>query len=107
MKLKLKGIDDIIFIDDNIAEEIVILNDKGYITTACCGGHLDKDIHLITVVFDKNYNLEPPKGFRWVKKGLVLLFYITPNGYKPTEKYNKEMIIFKQWVKDLPKNNLE
>lgn len=103
MKLKLKNVNGIVFIDDTIAEEVAMLNDKGYKTMACCGGHLDQDIHLITIVFDKNYNLEAPKGFRWTKKGLVLIFYKTPNSYKPTDKYKKEMIIFKQWVKDLPK----
>lgn len=107
MKLKLKGVNELVFIDDTIAEEIVMLNDKGYTTMACCGGHLEENIHLITVVFDKNYNLEPPKGFKWVKKGLVLMFYIHFNRYKPTEKYNKALINFQQWVKDLPKNNLE
>lgn len=35
----IKGIDHVIYLDENIADIIVVLNEKGYRTACCCEGH--------------------------------------------------------------------
>lgn len=33
-------------IDDNIVDEIIMLNNKVYTTTTCCGGHVDRQTYF-------------------------------------------------------------
>lgn len=96
--------DTIVEIDNNIAEDVVLLNEKGYNTVSSCGGHIDKGIYLINIVFDKDYQIQPPKYFKMnVKKRFTgLEFYLNASKPKKEEKYNLALQEFKRWVRDLP-----
>lgn len=57
-------------IDENIREIIIELNNKGYKTVFCCGGHNDELYTEIYIVIKRNEhvdnvinNIEPPDGF--------------------------------------------
>lgn len=57
-------------IDPNIREIIIELNNKGYETMFCCGGHTNEIYTEIYVVIKRNENIdrvinniEPPDGF--------------------------------------------
>lgn len=95
---------ELIDIDDNIADDIVMLNEKGYTTIACCGGHSDREVYMMSIVFDKIYAFELPKGFK-LDKHRNIWFNYPQSTKKREDKYNRQVEIFKQWVKDLPKIN--
>ena len=95
--IKYTKINDLVVpLDGNIAEEVELLNKKGYRTTTSCGGHMEHDICLIHIVFAKDYQLQPPKFFKWNKNGIE--FYLGQSKPKRQEKYNLAMQEFKQWV---------
>lgn len=101
--IKYTKINDLIVpLDSNIAEDVALLNSKGYRTTASCGGHMDENICLIHIVFDKAYEVQAPKYFKWYKTGVE--FRLSQSKPKRQEKYDLAMQEFKQWVKDLPNN---
>lgn len=47
-------IDNIIELDERIADTIILLNKKGYETKFCCAGHNDKSIHEVYIKEEKN-----------------------------------------------------
>ncbi len=100
--VKIDGYD--VEIDSNIANDIAILNEKGYRTIACCGGHIDQDIYMMSIVFDRMYDFELPKGFKQTRHRNIWFNYPLSTK-KREEKYNRQCEIFTQWVKDLPKIN--
>lgn len=63
---------ELLQLDDNIAEAVVLLNDKGYTTRDSCGGHFNNGEGLMTfyVAFEEGRcpDVEPPDGF-WLVPG--------------------------------------
>lgn len=95
-----------VWIDDNIADEIEMLNAKGYTTASCCGGHPLNGEMVITISFYEDYDFILPKKFKAKRKHGNLGIYVHyPFGDKLREKhYYQSLNDFKQWVKDLPNN---
>lgn len=47
-------------IDKGMRKIIKILNEKGYLTTMCCEGHLNNKIWQAFIIFKENYNFSIP-----------------------------------------------
>lgn len=50
---KMEYVDSIVEVDDDIAETILELNKKGYITLACCSGHSKVEFYPYDIPLDK------------------------------------------------------
>lgn len=91
----------IVELDENIVDEIVLLNGKGYITTFCCGGHITEGEEGMYVAFIKNYNFKIlPNGFYEHKNNIEH----TKRKKKTEIEYDVALANFKEWVKELPIN---
>lgn len=88
-------------IDDNIYNEIKMLNEKNYVTAACCGGHIERNSKSIYITFIEDYDFKfIPNGFKCYKHNV--LQYL--NGKATEEEYEKALNNFKAWVRVLPFN---
>jgi hypothetical protein len=87
-------------IDGSIAEEIITLNEKGYITTFCCGGHVSDEEEGIYVAFIRNYNFQIlPNGFYEQKNNVGHMKKTNKNDID----YEVALANFKAWVSILPR----
>lgn len=76
-------------VDDLIAPSIQLLNQKNYITSACCSGHIEEDPSCAYIQFDFG-EMTPevlPEGWYWEEDGLMYYEYLS------TEKKQLEMEI--------------
>jgi hypothetical protein len=84
-----------------------LLNQKGYITTACCAGHLDNlRGRTIYIAFDKEHKFENslPVGAEYAKTGRCVQYRI------PEEMTGSEFVPFQsecierfmKWADSLP-----
>lgn len=89
-------------IDDDIVDDIILLNKKGYKTLYCCQGHKEKGFFDMYVMFKAplNKHIKPPKDFRIEEYGKLIRRLILTG--ITDKKINKTRLAFKKWVHDLP-----
>lgn len=97
-------------IDDEMVETIIILNDKGYVTCACCSGHPENEDYGMYIAFGKGGF--PPREF--LDKYQNLKYYhsvgtVYAKVPRKEDKETKERVLYKareeilQLAKELPK----
>ena len=101
---------ELIKIDENIAETIVILNKKGYITIGSCSGHLGF-LNEAYIQFKDNYNFETlPKGF--IVRGYMNSIVCKEFELKDFGTMKRQADIWEtakdllEWAESLPDNKL-
>jgi hypothetical protein len=106
MLVKIKGWD--VEIDDNIADIIVMLNQKGYGTKFCCEGHDEKNILHVYVCFDKVYDFKnSPKGMKSkIFQNQTLIEFLSVAKNLELRKLRKldRVAQLRKWAKELPNN---
>ena len=100
---------DLIWIDINMQDMIVKLNDKGYKTWGCCESHIDAaEKSNMYISFAWRYEQidydNPPEGFKWVKKGHSIVFEKPRHcDEKQAEAIKAEKLkLLSEWVDSLP-----
>lgn len=109
-------------LDDNIAEHIVKLNNKGYLTEYSCSGHIDKktlgyiSFEVFTSNFLKKHDIEPPKNwfysyFSMDKRLGMYMDKTNDDNFVDTEEFTQEYLDNRlkdlmEWVDSLPVKNL-
>lgn len=94
-------------VDKHMVPVVRLLNQKGYITTACCAGHLDNlRGRTIYIAFDKEHKFENslPVGAEYAKTGRCVQYRI------PEEMTGSEFVPFQsecierfmKWADSLP-----
>lgn len=84
-------------IDNNIVDNIILLNNKGYKTVACCEGHKESKIFDLYIMFMNELNVEVPEPFKLSKNKKILRF--TKNSEKITDEQIKELReILHKWI---------
>lgn len=94
-------------VDKTILPIVKLLNQKGYITASCCGGHANTShCRSIYVAFDNEheFTLEFPKGFRYSRSARTLTAYFDQNinqdEFLAFQKKHLEEL--RQWAERLP-----
>lgn len=88
-------------IDDNIIDDIIILNKKGYKTVACCEGHKESPVFDFYIMFMSILECEIPKSFKISKNKKIIRY--TKDSVKVTdEKVTELRKDFHEWVQNLP-----
>ena len=100
---------DLIWIDINMQDMIVKLNDKGYKTWSCCESHIGKDRQPnMYISFAWKYDQididNLPDGFKWDKKDYAIVFTLPQKcDEEQAEKIKFEKLkLLSEWVESLP-----
>lgn len=94
-------------VDKLMVPVVRLLNKKGYITTACCAGHLD-DLRgrTIYVAFEKEheFGINLPSGAEYAKTGRCVQYRIPDDMTKSQFSHFQSRCIeqFVNWVNNLP-----
>lgn len=94
-------------IDNNMLDIIVALNKKGYRTSFCCGGHEDSSVLDLNIVFQKNYNLSLPEGFknevtRWDMQRISYLDTKFSKVKDRRQVIDTKVAVLREWAEGLP-----
>lgn len=88
-------------IDDNIIDDIIILNKKGYKTVACCEGHKKRPVFDFYIMFMNTLDVDTPKSFKISKNKKIIRY--TKDSKKVADGQVTELRkIFHEWVQNLP-----
>jgi len=100
---------DLIWIDINMQEMIIKLNEKGYKTWGCCESHTDAtegtNIHIAFAWDYEQIDVNNlPDGFRWLKKRKAIVFEYPKNiTQEEAEKIKIDKLkLLSDWVDGLP-----
>ena len=88
-------------IDDDILEEIIILNKKGYKTVQCCSGHEESELFSFYIWFSNNapiYNV--PKIFK-IDRNKKIIRYIKQKDKLKHGEIEMVRKTLKKWVLEL------
>lgn len=93
--------DDCFSVDDLIAPTIALLNQKGFITSACCSGHTDKGYSIAYIQFGFG-EMTPeylPSGWYWADNGQQIEYKYDTLTQSQIESVMSMLTV---WAKTLP-----
>jgi len=100
---------DLIWLDINMQDMIIRLNDKGYTTWSCCESHNDATEPTTMYIsfawkYDQIDTENLPDGFKWLEQKRAILFEPPKNvTLEEAEKIKFEKLkLLSDWVDSLP-----
>ncbi len=103
-ELQLNKTQGLVEVDDLIAPAIQLLNQKNYITSACCSGHAG-DLPVIGYIQFDFGEMTPetlPNGWYWDGDGLMYYDYISHTVQVQEQEIRDTMRKLYEWAQSLP-----